>query len=92
MNHRNRTTKLLIAVASLSLVAAACGSDANDSASTDAPALRAPMRDTEAMDEEMTQTTEAMDEEMTETTEAMDEDDGRDRAVGSALLGGSCRR
>ena len=68
MNHRNRTTKLLIAVASLSLVAAACGSDANDSASTDAPAA------TEAMGEEMAPTTEAMDEEMTATTEAMDED------------------
>ncbi len=69
MNHRNRTTKLLIAVASLSLVAAACGSDDNDSASTDAPAPVA----TEAMEEEMTETTEAMEEEMTETTEAMEE-------------------
>jgi transforming growth factor-beta-induced protein len=69
MNHRNRTSKLLIAVASLSLVAAACGSDDNDSASTDAPAPVA----TEAMEEEMTETTEAMEEEMSETTEAMEE-------------------
>jgi transforming growth factor-beta-induced protein len=68
MNNRNRTTKLLIAVASLSLVAAACGSDDNESASTDAPAAAATEAPTvtEAMDEEMTETTEAMDEEMTE--------------------------
>ena len=97
MNHRNRTTKLLIAVASLSLVAAACGSDDNDSASIDAPAATGAMDEgttptTDAMDEEMTPTTDAMDEEMTATTDAMDEDNGRDRAVGSALLGGSCRR
>jgi uncharacterized surface protein with fasciclin (FAS1) repeats len=39
MSTRNRTTKLLVAAASLSLVAAACGSDSNDEAvSTDAPA------------------------------------------------------
>ena len=69
MNHRNRTAKLLIAVASLSLVAAACGSDDNDSASTDAPEPVA----TEAMEEEMSETTEEMEEEMTETTEAPEE-------------------
>ena len=42
---RNRTTKLLVAVASFSLVAAACGSDTNDSApASDAPAATdAPM-------------------------------------------------
>ncbi len=78
MNHRNRTTKLLIAVASLSLVAAACGSDDNDSASIDAPAATEAMNEgttptTDAMDEEMTPTTDAMDEEMTATTDAMDE-------------------
>jgi uncharacterized surface protein with fasciclin (FAS1) repeats len=38
MSTRNRTTKLLLAAASFSLVAAACGSDSNDEAvSTDAP-------------------------------------------------------
>ena len=49
---RSRTTKLLLAVASFSLVAAACGSDANDDASdaTDAPAASAPATDGE-MDE-----------------------------------------
>jgi uncharacterized surface protein with fasciclin (FAS1) repeats len=62
MNHRTRTAKLLIAVASLSLVAAACGSDDDNSATTDAPAA-APAA-TDAMDEEMTETTEAMDEDM----------------------------
>jgi len=50
---RNRTTKLLVAVASFSLVAAACGSDTNDSApASDAPAAAdAPM--TTEMAEEM---------------------------------------
>ena len=50
---RNRTTKLLVAVASFSLVAAACGSDTNDSApASDAPAATdAPM--TTEMAEEM---------------------------------------
>jgi uncharacterized surface protein with fasciclin (FAS1) repeats len=42
MSTRNRTTKLLLAAASFSLVAAACGSDSNDEAvsteATDAPA------------------------------------------------------
>ncbi|HYN34539.1 MAG TPA: fasciclin domain-containing protein [Ilumatobacteraceae bacterium] len=71
MNYRTRTAKLMIAVASLSLVAAACGSD-DDSASTDAPAA-APAA-TDAMEEEMTETTEAMEEEMTETTDAMEEE------------------
>lgn len=49
---RSRTTKLLLAVASFSLVAAACGSDANDDASdaTDAPAATTPATDGE-MDE-----------------------------------------
>ena len=38
MSTRNRTTKLILAAASFSLVAAACGSDSNDEAvSTDAP-------------------------------------------------------
>jgi uncharacterized surface protein with fasciclin (FAS1) repeats len=40
MNTRSRTTKMLLAAASFSLVAAACGSDANDEAvTTDAPAV-----------------------------------------------------
>ncbi len=49
---RSRTTKMLLAVASFSLVAAACGSDANDDASvaTDAPAPTTPATDAE-MDE-----------------------------------------
>ena len=49
---RSRTTKMLLAVASFSLVAAACGSDANDDASdaTDAPAATTPATDGE-MDE-----------------------------------------
>ena len=53
MKTRNRTTKLLVAVASFSLVAAACGSDTNDSApASDAPAATdAPM--TTEMAEEM---------------------------------------
>jgi transforming growth factor-beta-induced protein len=38
MSTRNRTTKLLLAAASFSLVAAACGSDNNDAVTTDAPA------------------------------------------------------
>ena len=72
MNYRTRTAKLMIAVASLSLVAAACGSDASDSTSSDAPAA-APVA-TDAMEEDMTETTDAMEEDMTETTDAMDED------------------
>ncbi len=49
---RSRTTKMLLAAASFSLVAAACGSDGNDegSASTDAPAATTPATDDE-MDE-----------------------------------------
>ncbi len=39
MKTRNRNTKVMVAVASFALIAAACGSDANDSApATDAPA------------------------------------------------------
>ena len=46
---RNRTTKLLVAVASFSLVAAACGSDTNDSApASDAPAATEAPVSTEA--------------------------------------------
>jgi uncharacterized surface protein with fasciclin (FAS1) repeats len=50
---RSRTTKVLLAAASFSLVAAACGSDANDEAvSTDAPmATDAPMTTEGEMDE-----------------------------------------
>lgn len=62
MNYRTRTAKLLIAVASLSLVAAACGSDDSNSATTDAPAA-APAA-TDAIEE--TPTTEAMDDDMAE--------------------------
>ena len=44
MINRARTIKLMAACASLSLVAAACGSDSNDAATTDAPAAsEAPM-------------------------------------------------
>jgi len=56
---RNRTTKLLVALASFSLVAAACGSDSNDSApASDAPAATEAPMSTEApmtteMDDEM---------------------------------------
>ncbi|HSM65810.1 MAG TPA: fasciclin domain-containing protein [Ilumatobacteraceae bacterium] len=38
MNPRTRTTKTMVAIASLALVAAACGSDADDAATTPAPA------------------------------------------------------
>ncbi len=78
MNYRTRTAKLLIAVVSLSLVAAACGSDDSNSATTDAPAA-APAA-TDAMEE--TPTTEAMDEEMTETTDAMDDDSAEAEPTG----------
>ena len=52
MTTRSRTTKMLLAAASFSLVAAACGSDANDegSTATDAPAATTPATDGE-MDE-----------------------------------------
>jgi uncharacterized surface protein with fasciclin (FAS1) repeats len=52
MTTRSRTTKMLLAAASFSLVAAACGSDANDegSAATDPPAATTPTTDGE-MDE-----------------------------------------
>ena len=44
MMNRARTVKLMAACASLSIVAAACGSDSNDAATTDAPAAsEAPM-------------------------------------------------
>jgi uncharacterized surface protein with fasciclin (FAS1) repeats len=50
MSTRNRTTKMLLAAASFSLVAAACGSDGNDaSVATDAPA--ATPAPTDGMDE-----------------------------------------
>jgi transforming growth factor-beta-induced protein len=67
MKTRNRTIKLVAAVASLTLVAAACGSDSDDStpAATDAP-VEAPM------------TTEPMDD---MTTEPMDEGDDMDGAA-----------
>jgi len=51
MKNRNRTIKLVAAVASLTLVAAACGSDADDSASTDAPAASEAPASTGDMDE-----------------------------------------
>ena len=53
MRTRNRNTKVMVAVASFALIAAACGSDATDSApATDAPmSTEAPM--TTEMDEEM---------------------------------------
>jgi transforming growth factor-beta-induced protein len=55
MTTRSRTTKMLLAAASLSLVAAACGSDANDdtSVATDAPAATTPVTegDMDDMDE-----------------------------------------
>ena len=49
---RNRTTKILLAAASFSLVAAACGSDANDdgAATTDAPAASTAATDGEMAD------------------------------------------
>ena len=53
MSTRNRTTKMLLAAASFSLIAAACGSDSNDtSVATDAPAATpAPTDGTDDMDE-----------------------------------------
>jgi transforming growth factor-beta-induced protein len=53
---RNRTTKVLLAAASFSLIAAACGSDENDAVSTDAPAATDAPVETEAP-----MTTEAME-------------------------------
>ena len=51
MSTRNRTTKMLLAAASFSLVAAACGSDGNDATvATDAPAATpAPTDDMDEM-------------------------------------------
>jgi uncharacterized surface protein with fasciclin (FAS1) repeats len=49
MNTRHRSTKLLLAVASFSLVAAACGSDSNDEAT---PATEAPAATTDGTDME----------------------------------------
>ena len=70
MRTRNRTPKLIIALASLSLVAAACGSDDNDATADDAPAATESMT-TEAPMATEPMTTEPM-EEMTPTTEAME--------------------
>jgi neutral amino acid transport system substrate-binding protein len=69
--HVKRVGALLVG---LSLVAAACGSDDDESSSTEAPT-------TEAAE---TETTEAMEEE-TETTEAMEEED--DAAAGGSTEG-----
>ena len=52
MINRARTIKLMAACASLTLVVAACGSDSDDAATTDAPAAEAPM-DTEAAETPM---------------------------------------
>ena len=51
MKTRTRTTKLLVAAASISLVAAACGSDADDAVSTDAPAGTDAPASTDDMDD-----------------------------------------
>jgi transforming growth factor-beta-induced protein len=48
MMNRVRTIKLMAACASLSLVAAACGSDSNDAATTEAPAASAAPAGTDA--------------------------------------------
>jgi transforming growth factor-beta-induced protein len=76
MTNRARTIKLLAACASLSLVAAACGSDSNDDAATDAPAATEAPAATDAPTETMTEETMA-EETMTEDTmadETMTED------------------
>jgi uncharacterized surface protein with fasciclin (FAS1) repeats len=56
MMNRARTVKLMAACASLSLVAAACGSDSNDAETTDAPAAsEAPMATEAPMDSTMSE-------------------------------------
>ncbi len=66
----------------LSLVAAACGSDDDESTTTDAETEtseaveEAETETTEAMEEAETETTEAMEEAETETTEAVDDAEG----------------
>ncbi len=67
---RTRTTRFLVGLTSLTLVAAACGSDGDDAVTTDAAqddtvATEAPASDDTAMDEPMTEDT-AMDEAMDE--------------------------
>jgi uncharacterized surface protein with fasciclin (FAS1) repeats len=58
---RTRTTKMLLAAASFSLVAAACGSDANDDGAnaTDAPAAAATTPVTDGEMDEMAETADA---------------------------------
>ena len=68
MKNRARTLKVLAACASLTLVAAACGSDADDSAETDAPAAAeapAATDDPMATDEPMATDDAATDAPMT---------------------------
>ena len=54
MKTRNRNTKVMVAIASFALVAAACGSDSNDATpASDAPAGTEAPESTEMMEEEM---------------------------------------
>jgi len=72
MKNRTRSIRLVAAVASLTLVVAACGSDSDDSATTDAPSASAAPAATDDMaaTTDTTDTTEAMSDDMTGTTEA----------------------
>ncbi len=54
MKTRNRNTKVMVAIASFALVAAACGSDSNDATpASDAPVATEAPESTEMMEEEM---------------------------------------
>ena len=54
MKTRNRNTKVMVAIASFALIAAACGSDSNDATpASDAPAATEAPESTEMMEEEM---------------------------------------
>jgi transforming growth factor-beta-induced protein len=81
MRAQNRTTKVLIAVASFALIAAACGSDATDSApATDAPA--ATPASTEMDDEMSDETTDEMDDEMSDEMDDEMSDEMSDEMAG----------
>ncbi|MGB3733426.1 MAG: hypothetical protein WA964_00620 [Ilumatobacter sp.] len=65
---RNSSRKLLVLAATVSMTAAACGSDSNDATTDETPVV------TEAIEEEAPVVTDAMEEEAPVETDAMEED------------------
>ena len=88
MNKRRRSVQLLTAIASISLIAAACGGDDDDADTTDAPSITGATEDTSAASVAPSEETAPAETDGGDTTEPAGTEPESTEGGGSAAAGG----